>query len=189
MAEVRDYKAEYQRRLERAAARGLTRSQARGHARSGESSLRPRPDRDRDTLEAALRALRQTGNQSDAARSAGISTERFRRFLRENSLAERRGRSWKITDERLREMRVISRGVEKTRTFRGFGQASLNGKHLAAARKFIRSSKLELLLPFEGVSVIDARGKSHPLETDPNVLHRLASAGSEVFHDVYRLIV
>ena len=28
----------------------------------------------------------------------------------------------------------------------------------------------------------------HPLETDPNTLHRLASAGSEVFHEVYRLV-
>ena len=55
-------------------------------------------------------------------------------------------------------------------------------------RHFLSSSKIEFLLPFEGLSVIDARGKSHPLETDPNVLHRLASAGSEVFHDVYRLI-
>ena len=188
MAGVRDYKAEYQRRLARAAARGLTRSQARGHARSGEAPIRVRPERERDTLEAALRALRQSGNQSDAARSAGISTERFRRFLRENSFATRRGKSWVFTDDREREMLVISGGVAKTRRFRGFDQASVNGKHLNAVGKFVRSNRIDLSLPIEGVSVIDARGKSHPLETDPNVLHRLASAGSEVFHDVYRLI-
>lgn len=188
MARSRDFKAEYQRRIERAAARGLTRSQARGHARSGEAPIRIRPERDRDTLEAALRALRQSGNQSDAARSARVSTERFRRFLRENSFATRRGKSWVFADNRDREMLVISGGVAKTRTFRGFDQASVNGRHLAAVGKFVRSNKIEILLPFEGVSVIDARGKSHPLETDPNILHRLASAGSEVFHDVYRLI-
>jgi hypothetical protein len=188
MPKQRDYKREYRQRIERAAARGLTRSQARGHARSGEAPIRPRTERNRDSLEAALRALRQSGNQSDAARSAGISTERFRRFLRANSLAERRGKSWVFADNRKRQMPVISGGVVKTRTLRGFDQASLNGRHLAAVRHFLSSSKIEFLLPFEGLSVIDARGKSHPLETDPNVLHRLASAGSEVFHDVYRLI-
>ena len=188
MPKQRDYRREYRQRIERAAARGLTRSQARGHARSGETPIRPRPERDRDNLEAALRALRQTGKQSDAARSAGISTERFRRFLRENSFAERRGRSWVFTDNRERRMIVISDGIATTRTFCGFDQASLNGRHLAAVGQFVRSNRIELLMPFEGLSVIDARGKSHPLETDPNVLHRLASAGSEVFHDVYRLI-
>lgn len=189
MARSRDYKAEYQRRLAKATARGLSRSQGRGHARSGEAPIRPRPERDRDNLEAALKSLRQSGNQSDAARSAGISTERFRRFLRDNSFAERRGKSWTFTDNRDRQMLVISRGVAKSRVLRGFDQASLNGKHLAAVGQFIGSNKIEFLLPFEGQSVTDARGKSHPLETDPNILHRLASAGSEVFHEVYRLIL
>ncbi len=188
MARPRDYSAEYKRRMAKAAARGLTRSQGRGHARSGEASIRPRLERDRDSLEAALKAFRQSGNQSDAARSARISPERFRRFLRENSLAERRGSSWHFTDERLRRMQVMSDGDAKTLTLRGFDQASLNGRHLAAVGQFLGSNKIELLAPFIDQSVIDARGQSHPLETDPNVLHRLAAAGSEVFHDVYRLI-
>jgi hypothetical protein len=41
---------------------------------------------------------------------------------------------------------------------------------------------------FIGRSVRDATGKSHPLETEPNSLYRLAAAGSEGFEQVYRLI-
>lgn len=189
MRKLRDHKAEYQRRLARAASRGMSRSQARGHAKSGEAPIRSRPERDRDTLEAALKALRQTGNQSDAARSAGISTERFRRFLRENSFAERRGKSWVFTDNRDREMLVISRGVSKTRTLRGFENASVNGRYLAVVDKAVSTNTPDLLRPFEGVFITDAKGKRHPLETDLNTLHHLRNVGSEVFHDVYRLIL
>lgn len=189
MAGSRDWKAEYQRRIARAAAAGLSRSQARGHARSGEAPIRPRPERNREGLEAALRALRQTGNQGEAARSVGVSPERLRRFLRENALAQRRGKSWLFSDNRLRRMTVISDGDARELTLRGFDEAALNGQHLSAVGKFLRSNDVDLLRPFDGRAITDASGKRHPLETDPNALHRLASAGSEVFHEVYRLVL
>ena len=85
-------------------------------------------------------------------------------------------------------MTVISGGEANEITLRDFDQASLNGKHLAAVKDFLRSNDIDLLRPFDGQSVIDTKGKSHPLETDPNALYHLAAAGSEVFHDVYRLI-
>lgn len=193
MARTRDYRAEYKRRLARGAKSGLSRPQARGHARYNEAPVKPRathtntPAHD-ESLESALRALRQTGNQARAAKAAGVSPERLRRFLRKNALAERVGKTWRITDARVREMMVISNGEVQIRTLRGFDQASLNGEYLNAVKAFLSSNDIELLAPFAGQSVIDARGTAHPLETNPNKLHRLAHAGSEVFHDVYRLV-
>jgi hypothetical protein len=189
MARSRDYKAEYRRRIANAAKRGLSRSQARGHARSGEAPVRPaRASASDDRLEAGLRILRQTGSQALAAKQAGVSPERLRRFLRENALAERSGKTWRITDPRLRRMSVLSEGAVREMILPGFDQASLNGQHLAAVRLFLSSNDIEMLLPFEGLAVTDAKGRAHPLETNPNALHRLAAAGSELFHEIYRLI-
>ncbi len=157
-------------------------------ARAGEASIRHKTVKTDDRLETALRQLRLSGNQGRAALEAGVSTERLRRFLRENSLAERRGKSWHFTDNRARRMTVISRGEAQQRILRDFDQASINGEHLNAVKAFLRTNDIELLEPFEGVAVIDTRGEAHPLETNPNRLHRLAAAGSEVFEDVYRLI-
>lgn len=187
MPRQRDYKAEYERRIANAAKRGLSRSQARGHAKASESPVRPKPVQSDGKLEAALKLLRQTGNQGRAAREAGVSAERFRRFLRSNSLAERRGKQWRITDKRPRRMTVITGGEAIELTLRDFEQASLNGSHLSAVAAFIRSNDIDLLDPFQGRSVIDGAGQAHPLETDPNELYRLASAGGEVFHEIYRL--
>lgn len=187
MGRKRDYKAEYQRRIAKAAKRGLSRSQARGHARAGEAPIRPKTVKSDERLEAALKLLRETGNQGRAAKEAGVSAERFRRFLRGNSLAERRGRQWHITDNRTRRMTVITGGDSKELTLRDFEQASLNGRHLAAVGTFLRTNDIDLLQPFIGQSVLDDKGQAHPLETNPNALYRLAHAGSEVFHEIYRL--
>lgn len=189
MTRQRDYKAEYQRRLKHAAARGLSRSQARGHARAGEAPLRRgRTSKSDDKLEAALKALRRTGKQSAAAKEVGVSPERLRRFLRENALAKRRGRTWQITDRRLRQMRVLTQGQSRMLTIRGFEHASVIGTHSAAVRRFIETNDISELKPFTGRAVKDAAGRSHVLETDPNTLYRLAAAGSEGFEQIYRLI-
>ena len=189
MARRRDYQAEYQRRVANASARGLSRSQARGHARAGEAPAKPRPIGSDDRLEAALRELRQSGNREAAAKFAHVAPERFRRFLAQNVEVQGRGRSLKITDNRPRDMLVLSKGDARELRLRDFEQSSLNGRHLAAVRNFITSNDRDLLAVFEGLSVIDVRGKAHPLETDPNTLHRLAAAGGEVFHEIYRLII
>lgn len=189
MARVRDTKAEYARRIAKGAERGLTRSQARGHAKAGESSVNATAKIGGDRFEAALKLYRETGNQAAAAKAYNIAPERFRRFLRETVEIHGRGKSLRIIDRRPRIMTVISDGDVRERTLLDFDQASLNAKHLNAVKAFVGSNDIDLLAPFIGQSVIDVKGKAHPLETDPNKLHRLANAGSEVFHDLYRLVI
>jgi len=190
MASKRNYQAEYKRRIANAAKRGLTRSQARGHARPGEPSLRPMQAKDAARLEAALRDMRQSGALTAAAKSHRIAPERLRRYVRELGLAKRDGQAWTFTDKRLREMTTISGGKVYKIKITGFERSSFNGDFLNAVRAFLRLNDIDLLAPFVGRSVIDAKGQAHPLETNPNTLHRLAASqsGSELFHQVYRFI-
>ena len=190
MARKRNFKAEYQRRIANAAKRGLSRSQARGHARAGEAMLRPKartsPDIPHD-LQLALRALRQTGTISNAAKTARISREKFSRFLRENQLIRRAGRRWQVSDNLHWKMQITSDGKNYAVRLNRHDQASLNGRHQAAIGGFLTSNDIDLLAPFVGQSVIDTKGKAHPLETNPNALHRLAASDDQPFHQIYRL--
>ena len=187
MAKTRNHQAEYERRIANAAKRGLTRSQARGHARAGEVSIRPRATDDR--FEAALKIYRRGVNQAEAAKALNVAPERFRRFLRENVKVEGRGSARKITDTRPYEMTVISDGKISKRLFNDPAQTSLNGLYLNAVKAFSSSSDIDFLADFVGRSVTDAAGKTHPFETRPNVLHRLLHGGEEQFHDIYRLVI
>ncbi len=100
-----------------------------------------------------------------------------------------RGRNLKITDNRPRDMLVYSNGEAREIRLRDFDQASLNSRHLAAVRAYLPSGDASPLIEFEGLSVIDAKGKAHPLETNPNELHRIAAAGDEHFLEIYKLII
>ena len=189
MARTRDYKAEYRRRLANAAKRGLSRSQARGHPKPGEKRLRRSKRNDQARLEEAYGAMRQTENLSAAARAYKIAPERLRAYVKEKGLVERSGSRWIFTDARARTMTVWSQGEIIERDLAGFDQASLNGRHLAAIKAFLYTNELSHLAPFEGMSVVDAKGNSHPLETNPNTIHRLAASETQVFHEVYRLTI
>jgi IS30 family transposase len=189
MRRNRDYKAEYARRIANAKRRGLSRSQARGHAKAGEASTRPLRQVDRERLENALKSYRQSGRQAEAARSVGISAERLRRYLRENVTVKRHGRKLEIKDQRPRIMTIISGGETYIAALPNFDAASENGKYLAAVRTFLNSNSLAHLQPFVGRSVIDIKGKAYPFETDPNTLRRLANSDDELFHDVYQLVL
>ena len=189
MATGRVLSKAYARRLAVGAALGRSVSQSRGHARAGEKPIRPVTPKDGVRFEAALKLYRQSGDQAASAKALNLSPERLRKFLRENVQIEGRGRTLKITDDRIREMRVISSGKVSLMRLRGFDQASLNGDYLNAVNEYLNTNEPAVLAPFTGRSVIDARGVSHPLEIRPNTLRRLAHAGDELFHEIYRLIL
>ena len=170
-------------------ARGLSRSQARGHparaeaSASGTTTVEPTPE-----LEAALKSLRRGATQKTAATRVGISTERFRRFLYANGLAERQGSSWTITDDRPRRVQTIHQGASRSVTVPTFADAQKAGAYHNAVGEFLRSNDLTSLKPFDGDGVTDMRGGFIAFETDPNALYRHATADEPAFHEIYQIV-
>jgi hypothetical protein len=179
----RDYAAEYRRRIARGLERGLNRSEARGHR----STRKPVTSDER--LELALKQLRKTGKLKDATREARVSPERFRRFLKDQDLVERKGRAWVFRDGRPREFTTYTMRGERTLTVIGFDAASLIGRYNAAVKSFLETNDADRLAPFVGLGVTDAQGRRHVFETDPNALYRAAASGSDAFNQIYRIIV
>lgn len=184
----RDFAAEYKRRISRGQAKGLSRSQARGHAKPGEPLINPkRAKANAAPLEAAFKSLNLTGSLSRAAQVNHVSPDRLRRYLADRSLAKRVGRKWVITDARPREMTVLSAGKARQLILPDFANASLNGRHLAAVREFLADNDIGHLVPFEGQSIVDADGKRHVFETDPNILYMINRPG-DLYEQVYRFV-
>jgi hypothetical protein len=141
-----------------------------------------------DRFETALKYLREGRSQKRAAEIGMVSVARFRRFLHRNKLAKFKNGRWRITDRRTREVAVISEASEKVIEVRGFSPASLVMRHRAAVTAFVDGPDLALLAPFEGLTVTDTSKRKYVLETRPNVLLRLANAGSDAEMKIYRLI-
>jgi hypothetical protein len=184
----RDYKAEYQRRIARGLARGLTRAEARGHAKPKAKRKKVGPLRADPSLEAALLEVNRGQSLTAAARSFGVTGKRLRDYASERKLVKKRGRRWLAQDNRLRRLPVISRGRFRVITVAGYKRARLVGEHFHAVGAFVQSNDIDLLKPFRRASVQSVDGKEHPLETDPNTLHRIAAMDTPPFHEIYEIV-
>jgi hypothetical protein len=149
----RDYRAEYARRIQLGISRGLSHSQARGHARAGE---RPKPSRpvivnSKSKEELAIKVMARGLTLRDAARDFGLSEQHLRRYVKENANAvwDRRQRLWIIDDQRARQFPVYSEGELKTLTLKPYA-ASEAGSFMHAAGRFFWTGDRQLLVPYEG---------------------------------------
>lgn len=185
---TRDYKAEYRRRVERGIKRGLSRSQARGHESKKRSrGAPPLPAVDSSVWKAYL-DFKSSKSLSGAARRHKVAPERLRKIIKSHSLAKRQRGKWIDSDQLPRRVLIYSKRRERHIRVAGYEQAAVAGSYWHAAHEFARSNRIELLDPFVGGVVIDSKGRSHPLETDPNAIHRLVAAGGPAFHEIYRIV-
>jgi len=189
---TRDYRLEYRRRLERAGRRGLSKSQARGHPKAGEQSIRAKARaRLRDArLQQGLRAIRKGGSLAEASRSAGLSPERLRKYLTDHKIARKHDGRWRLIKKRLRwEWAIFTEG---TMVFIVVGDPATNsliGSYLNAVRQFLNTNDAAVLKRFQNVSVKDVAGRKYRLETNPNTLYRLDLAERETPEEHYKFAI
>lgn len=187
----RNYRAEYLRRLARAAARGLSKSQARGHAKIGEGrvSTRAPPKVPDKRLQIALQQLKSGASLSKAAREGGISSERLRHYVAETKLATKRGRRWVFRDKNLNWQALIyTEGRSQIVQVSKAKEISTIGKYHNAVKRFFRTKRPVALKKFVGVSITDASRQRFLLETNPNALLRLRNSGEPSYEEIYKLI-
>lgn len=175
----------YRRRIERALAKGLSKSAARGHAKIGEptaSGLALKPD-----SRLAEGFARVAGGESltAAARSLGVSRERLRRSIAARGDYVRQGRRYTFKPSVENDFPIYSNG-QSYRVRVDDENAVHLGAYMSAVGKFLENGKVHVLEPHVGHGVTDVRGKFHPFETDPEVLYELRAKGRPQFHQIYR---
>lgn len=190
MAKKRDYKAEYQRRIEKGQAKGLSRSEARGHGKPRSSGIVQKAGTfkfDRQ-LEEGLKAMRSGKSLNQSAKSIHVSADRLRRYIEEAGVAEKKSGRWRfVKDTRKWVLPIFSKGKRLEITV-NYSEAQKVGAYTSAVGTFLTTNNLSTLESIDGSFVVDMNGKKYLLETRPNVLYKLNATQDETFEETYRIV-
>jgi len=181
----RDFKLEYQRRVERGLKAGKSKSAARGHHRAADLPRpKPGPINHKSPLEKALAKMRRGMSQAEAAQAEGVSVEKLRRHRLQHSTSERRDGKWVISDTRPQLYWIASDGKQMS-VMLDNDQGSEVSAYWRAVDKFLYSNDADYLDAFEGEGVTDRYGRFHQFETRPNVLRKMEAVGDLSFIEIY----
>ena len=178
----RRYAEEYARRIRNATARGLTKSQARGHPGSTQESASAiragaKPAKVDWTLEAAIKEMRTGATLGRAARDAHVGRERLAAYAKRYAGAVSKGGQWTFDDKRTRRILMAATGEYNFLTLRvpGYDPSSLAGQHYTESVAVLDDPSLypAFVEKWAGVSIPDVKGKTRFFETDLNALFRM----------------
>lgn len=175
----------YRRRIERALAKGLSKSAARGHAKIGESTASGSAVKSDSRLAEGFARVAGGESLTATARILRISRERLRRSIAERGDYVRQGKRYTFRPSVENDFPLYS-NRQSIRVRVDDENATRLGTYMAAVGKFLGSGHLHVLEPHISQGVTDVRGKYHPFETDPEALYELRAKGRPQFHQIYR---
>jgi hypothetical protein len=165
--------------------RGLSRPQARGHARTGEASITGRLSLADRKLQQAVSDVRSGYTTGRAARLNEVSTERLRRELDRIGGEKRRGRWVVANDKRGFDVPLYTKG-QRLKLKVNYAESAKAGAFMSTVGLSLTKNNPSLLKPFEGKGVFDLAGRFYPFETRINVLRRLDSSGPKPWEEHYK---
>lgn len=172
-------------------ARGLSRSQARGHARHGEVPIRPKPSKIEPTLEDAIKAMRGGETLTATAKRFHVGRERLAAYAKRYAGASREGRRWAFKDTRTRRIPILAADEPHPVTIRvkDYHAAELAGRHYAEATEAAENPELfpTFIARWEGKTITDVRGREFVLSTDPNQIFRVIGGEEIDWSRIYHL--
>lgn len=195
----RDYAAEYAARIARASERGLSRSQARGHAPSGESIADLReagvvtttgnPQRDRVLLRYyhAVRELSQGKSLRQAAKTAGIAPSTVKRYNERRQLYQPVYHYKNSQPTTVKGYQVEQPGSTPILTSDGTlilappvdaKMASILGSYWNAVEAALQGND-RALRTFTHTTIFDLYGNTYQLLTDVDTIYRFFESMSE----------
>lgn len=178
----RQYAAEYARRIRNATARGLSKSQARGHPGANQTSAATirsgfKPARIDRALEDAIKEMRGGATLSAAAREAHVGRERLAAYAKRYAGAVAKSGRWTFDDKRTRRIYMAATGEQNLLVLRvpGIEPSSLAGQHYTESFAVLEDPDLypAFVDKWSGVSIPDVKGKTRFFETDLNALFRM----------------
>jgi len=133
-----------------------------------------------------LRRLRHGDSITASCEEAGISEKEAIKYLR-SCLYKKKGR-WipKRHDSIERAMQIYKNGGIRAIVIRGSKNSAIIGEYYNAVKNYLVSGDPSYLKSFKKKTIIDAYGKKHKLETDPDKIRDIEESKEEAeFFEVY----
>jgi hypothetical protein len=150
------------------------------------SRLTPQEKTKRNLSLEVLRRIRHGDSLADSCKETGISEKEAVKYLR--SCIYKKKARWlpKKYDSIERALQIYENGEIRTIVIKGSKNSAVVGEYYNAVKNYLVSGDSGYLKPFKKKIIIDAYGKKHKLETDPDKIRDIEESKEEAeFFEVY----